>query len=95
MVSKSKEFETDVYELGFYFGFFKRSSFSVTILRFYPDDGPTNHVKYRTGGLGVYVFLPGFSTLNSVFSFEFRKISFFSVFYPFLVWGSSHEGYAC
>ena len=43
---------------------------------FYPDDGLTSDVKYRTGGLGVYVFLPGFSALNSVFSFEFRKFSF-------------------
>jgi hypothetical protein len=58
MVSKSKEFETAVYELGLYFGFFKRSSFCETILQFYPDDGPTNDVKCRTGGLGVYVFLP-------------------------------------
>jgi hypothetical protein len=58
VVSKSKEFETAVYELGFHFGFFKRPSFCETILRFYPDDGPTNDVKYRTGGLGVHVLLP-------------------------------------
>jgi hypothetical protein len=76
VVSKSKEFETAVYELGFYFGFFKRSRFSETILRFYPDDGLTSDVKYRTSGLGVYVFLPAFSALNSVFSFDFRKFSF-------------------
>ena len=44
-------FETAVYELRAYFGFFKLARTCETILRFYSYDGATNYVKCKTGGL--------------------------------------------
>jgi hypothetical protein len=46
-----EEFETAVYELRAYFGFFKLARTCESILRFYSYNGATNYLKLKTGGL--------------------------------------------
>jgi hypothetical protein len=59
-----EDFETVVYKLHSYFGFFKLARACETILRFYSYDVVTNYVKYRTWGLEgdprVYDILLGY-----------------------------------
>jgi hypothetical protein len=54
VINVDEDFETVVYELRSYFGFFKLARACETILRFYSYDVVTNYVKYRTGGHEVY-----------------------------------------
>ena len=53
VIKVDEEFETSVYELRVYFGFFKLTLTCETILRFYSYDGTTNYVKCKTGGVQV------------------------------------------
>jgi hypothetical protein len=46
-----EEFETTVYELRAYFGFFKLTRACESVLCFYSYDGTTNYLKLKTGGL--------------------------------------------
>jgi hypothetical protein len=48
-INVDDDFETTVYELKAYFGFFRIQHTCETILRFYSYDGTTNYVRYRTG----------------------------------------------
>ena len=50
-INADADFETAVYELKAYFGFFRLQRACETILRFYSYDGATNYVRCRTGGL--------------------------------------------
>ena len=50
-IKVDEEFETAVYELRAYFGFFKLARTCETILRYYSYDGATNYVKCKTGGI--------------------------------------------
>ena len=62
VIKVDEEFETTVYKLRAYFGFFKRVYTCETILCFYSYDGAVNYVKCKTGGLqgestGIHGFL--------------------------------------
>ena len=50
-INTDADFETSVYELKVYFGFFRIQRACETILHFYSYDGATNYVRCRTGGL--------------------------------------------
>ena len=47
-INVDEDFETVVYELRSYFGFFKLARACETILRSYSYDGVTNYVKYNS-----------------------------------------------
>ena len=51
VIKVDEEFETTVYELRTYFGFFKLTHTCETILCYYSYDWTTNYVKCKTGGL--------------------------------------------
>ncbi len=50
-INADADFETTVYELKTYFGFFRLQRTCETILHFYSYDGATNYVRCRTGRL--------------------------------------------
>ena len=50
-INADADFETAVYELKAYCGFFRLQRACETILHFYSYDGTTNYVRFRTEGL--------------------------------------------